>query len=221
MTTATSANQANQASRPRPTLPPERTDDTAATKSGATNVVAASALLTTFAAAIAGRVIVAGAAGRDSAKAGLLFGGVLLVAAAVAGLSNRIDVRAVLTGVVGVAVLCAPVIVVRAMSGNATHRPAGNYAAWAFVVCVVALAEEAFLRGALYQRLEAVGGPSLAIVGGAICFAALHVPLYGWRAAAFDLAVGLWLGALRHLSGSWVAPGIAHAGADLAAWWLR
>jgi membrane protease YdiL (CAAX protease family) len=219
MTTATSTGRTNRTTGAiQPGRPP------APNRAGAkqpTNVVASVALLTTFAVAIGGRVIVAGAAGKDSATAGLLFGGVLFVAAAVAGLSNRIDVRAVLTGVVGAAVLCAPVIVVRAMSGSAAHRPAGNYAVWALVVGVVALAEEAFLRGALYQRLEVVGGPWLAIVGGAICFAALHVPLYGWRAAAFDLAVGLWLGALRHLSGSWVAPGIAHAGADLAAWWLR
>jgi membrane protease YdiL (CAAX protease family) len=178
-------------------------------------------MLVVFVAAIVLRVVVAGVAGRDSATAGLVFGGVLFVAAAAAGMGTRLGVRAMVIGVAGAVLLCAPVVAVRVVAGVAPHRPAGNYAAWAVVVCAVALAEEAFLRGALYSRLEAIGGPWLAIVGAAACFAALHVPLYGWRAATFDLAVGVWLGVLRHVSGGWVAPGIAHAGADLAAWWLR
>jgi membrane protease YdiL (CAAX protease family) len=178
-------------------------------------------MLVVFVAAIGLRVVVAGAAGRDSATAGLVFGGVLFAAATAAGIRTRLGVRTMVIGVAGAVVLCAPVVVVRVVADVAPHRPAGNYAAWAVVVCAVALAEEAFLRGALYTRLEAIGGPWLAVIGSAVCFAALHVPLYGWRAAAFDLAVGCWLGALRQLSGSWLAPGIAHAGADLAAWWLR
>ena len=178
-------------------------------------------MLVVFVAAIILRVVVAGVAGRDSATAGLVFGGVLFGVATAAGMRTRLGVRTMIIGVAGAVVLCAPVVVVRVVADVAPHRPAGSYATWAVVVCAVALAEEAVLRGALYSRLEAIGGPWLAVIGSAVCFAALHVPLYGWRAAAFDLAVGSWLGALRHLSGSWVAPGIAHAGADLAAWWLR
>ena len=36
-----------------------------------------------------------------------------------------------------------------------------------------------------------------------------------------DLAVGVWLGALRAVSGSVAVPAIAHTLADLAGWWLR
>jgi membrane protease YdiL (CAAX protease family) len=89
------------------------------------------------------------------------------------------------------------------------------------VVTVVAGAEEAFLRGTLHRRVEEVAGPGAAVAAGALAFAALHVPLYGWGAAPLDLAVGCWLGWLRLVTGGWAAPALAHTVADLAAWWLR
>lgn len=86
---------------------------------------------------------------------------------------------------------------------------------------VVAVAEEAFLRGALFDAVAARLGPAAALTTSALCFALLHVPLYGWHVATLDLAVGLWLGALRQHAGTWIAPAICHTAADLAAWWLR
>ena len=84
----------------------------------------------------------------------------------------------------------------------------------------VATAEEAFLRGALYDAVARARGVDAAVVVGALAFAALHVPLYGWHAVPLDLAVGLALGALRVVTGTWTAPALAHAGADLVGWWL-
>ncbi|MQA64109.1 MAG: CPBP family intramembrane metalloprotease, partial [Actinophytocola sp.] len=55
----------------------------------------------------------------------------------------------------------------------------------------------------------------------AVVFALLHVPLYGWWIVPLDLAVGVFLGALRWVSGSVVAPATAHVLANLAGWWLR
>jgi hypothetical protein len=46
------------------------------------------------------------------------------------------------------------------------------------------------------------------------------VPLYGWGAVPLDLAVGVWLGGLRLVTGGWAAPAVAHTFADLAAGWL-
>jgi membrane protease YdiL (CAAX protease family) len=40
-------------------------------------------------------------------------------------------------------------------------------------------------------------GPVTAIAVTSICFAALHVPLYGWHVVPLDTAVGLWLGVLQ------------------------
>jgi membrane protease YdiL (CAAX protease family) len=86
---------------------------------------------------------------------------------------------------------------------------------------VVAVAEEVFLRGALYDAIARVTGPTAAIVVTAGAFAALHVPLYGWQVVPLDLAVGVLLGELRRRSQTPLAPAITHVGADLAAWFLR
>jgi hypothetical protein len=48
----------------------------------------------------------------------------------------------------------------------------------------------------------------------------MHVPLYGVGALPLDLAVGLLLGGLRIVSGSVLAPAIAHVLADIAGGWL-
>ena len=114
--------------------------------------------------------------------------------------------------------LCLPVIAVRGTGG--LHDGAG-FGRWAPVVCLVAVAEEVFLRGALYDAVQRAHGELTAIVAGAGCFALLHLPLYGWRAVALDLFVGMFLGELRRRSGGPTAPALAHTGADLAAWFLR
>jgi membrane protease YdiL (CAAX protease family) len=121
-------------------------------------------------------------------------------------------------GVLGALVLCVPALVHWA-SGAAPDRPQGAFVGWAAVVTVVAGAEEVFLRGALYRALERFGATA-AVVVPALAFAALHQPLYGWGAVPLDFAVGVWLGALRRVTGTVAAPAVTHVLADWAAWWL-
>ncbi|MDQ1697801.1 MAG: Type prenyl endopeptidase Rce1-like [Frankiaceae bacterium] len=179
--------------------------------------VPATALAVGFAGAIALRVALAGTAGATSLRAGLAFAAVLALFAVVSRPATRVDVRALSVGVAGAVVLVLPVLLSRGLSDV---RPAGGYAGWAIATALVASAEEAFLRGALFDALDRWKGPDLAVAGGAVAFALLHVPLYGWHVLPLDLAVGVVLGALRLVAGSWTAPAVAHVGADLAGWWL-
>jgi membrane protease YdiL (CAAX protease family) len=167
-------------------------------------------LLAGFALALGLRVAVGGVAVADSAAAGLTFAGCLLVLSLAAGVRLRLSVRAAVVGVL-----------VAHRSGTRTHRPGAAFVPWALVVTVVAGAEEVFLRGALFDALLRWRGTAAAIVVGAVLFALLHVPLYGWQVVPLDLAVGVWLGALRRYAGSPTAPLVAHVAADLASWWLR
>ena len=96
-----------------------------------------------------------------------------------------------------------------------------GYAPWALGVVAVAVAEEALLRGSLYARSSSARVRSPRSRSTACAFAAVHVPLYGWAVVPLDLAVGVWLGVLRAVSGSVLAPALAHTLADLAGWWLR
>jgi membrane protease YdiL (CAAX protease family) len=73
----------------------------------------------------------------------------------------------------------------------------------------------------LYNLVKKWKGETAAILLSSLAFAALHIPLYGWHVLALDFCVGVWLGGLRAVSKSWIAPGIAHTLADLAGWWLR
>jgi membrane protease YdiL (CAAX protease family) len=128
--------------------------------------------------------------------------------------------RAVLAGVAGAIVLCVPAAV-RHADGVMPVLPLDGYVPWAVGVVAVAVAEEALLRGSLFTALEQRAGTVAAIAATSLAFALLHVPLYGWTVVPLDLAVGVWLAALRASTGSVVAPALAHSLADLAGWWLR
>ena len=185
----------------------------------------AALLATVFVGAVAVRVAVAGPAGATSTRAGLVFAAVLVTAVLVAVGARwcpapRLDRRSVVIGLAGAVVLLVPVAISYGVGALSLSTNATSYAGWAAATAVVATAEEAFLRGALFAVLQRWRGTVGAVVGAAVAFAALHVPLYGWRSLPLDLAVGLVLGTLRVLSGSWTAPAIAHVGADLAGWWL-
>jgi membrane protease YdiL (CAAX protease family) len=146
---------------------------------------------------------------------------VLLVAFAARSCpAPRIDLRSAAIGLAGMAVLLLPVVVATRTGALSLRGDSTSYAGWALATALVATAEEAFLRGALFGALQRWRGTDVAVVGAAVAFAALHVPLYGWHAVPLDLAVGLALGALRVVSGSWTAPAVAHVGADLVGWWL-
>jgi membrane protease YdiL (CAAX protease family) len=174
-------------------------------------------LLLGFAVSVWLRVVVGGSDVARSVTAGLVFAGCLLALSWAARLRVPVSWRAVALGLLGILVVCLPVglehlVTVRPLRGTAGFVP------WALAVVVVASAEELFLRGALFDALRS---PRVAVVVGAVCFALLHVPLYGWQAVPLDLAVGLVLGGLRVESGTPLAPAITHVGADLVGWFLR
>lgn len=176
--------------------------------------------LAAFAVALTARVSVGAPRVSDSAVAGLLFAACLLLLAAVGGEALPSSWLGCAAGVAGGAVLCLPIV---ARGGFGEHRPAGSLLGWAAVVSVVALAEEVFLRGTLFATVASAtsGSTWWPIMITAVAFAVLHVPLYGWGALPLDLAVGVWLGVLRSLTGTVSAPAAAHVVADLAGWWLR
>lgn len=166
------------------------------------------------------RVGLAGAAGARSVGAGAAFGVLLLAAAHAAGWQpRRLRRDDLAAGALGT------VLLVAAPLGHhlVTAGPAlgAGFGQWAPVVVLVAVAEEAFLRGALWEavRVRAGAGPALAVT--TVAFALLHVPLYGWQVLPLDLAAGVVLGGLRWWTGRAAAPAIAHALGDLAGWWLR
>lgn len=183
--------------------------------------VTIAALVAGFAAAVELRVAVGGADVAHSAGAGVVFAAALLVLTAAGGVRLSPSRWPLAFGFAGAAVLLVPALLARLGAAEA-HRPAGSFPAWAVVVTVVAAAEEVFLRGALFDAIITWRkSPELAVAVGAVCFAGLHIPLYGWSSVPLDLAVGCCLGTLRILSGTPGAPAIAHALADLAGWWLR
>lgn len=177
-------------------------------------------LLLAFAVSVALRVVAGNGDVARSLPAGLLFAGCLLVLAAAAGTRVPVSRRALLAGLAGTALVCAPV----GLSHLLTFRPvhdAQGFAPWAAVVVVVATAEEVFLRGTLYDAVDRLAGAVAAVAVGAVCFALLHVPLYGWHVLPLDLAVGVVLGGLRQGTGTPAAPAVTHVGADLVGWFLR
>jgi membrane protease YdiL (CAAX protease family) len=163
------------------------------------------------------RVDIGGVSVAHSAPAGLVFAVCLTALSVAAGTKTKFDRKNIITGLLGGLLLIIPA----AFSYKSGAQPYGSYLFWAAVVGFVALAEEAFLRGALFDVVKKRHNEKTAIAVAAVLFAALHIPLYGWRVVPLDLAVGIFLGSLRSISGSWIAPGIAHTLADLAGWWLR
>jgi membrane protease YdiL (CAAX protease family) len=86
----------------------------------------------------------------------------------------------------------------------------------------VAVAEEAFLRGALWDAAAGMrGGERTALVVTTVVFAVIHLPFYGPASLPLNLAVGLLLGGVRQWTGGWAAPAVAHTLADICGWWLR
>ena len=179
--------------------------------------VPAPVLLAAFAGAVAVRVALAGVAGASSVRGSVAFAVALLAVSLGVGVRAAVSVRAVAIGVAGAAVLVLPAW---AHVGWQASLPVQTFAPWALLTVLVAGAEEAFLRGAVFDAVERRRGADTAVVAAAVAFALLHVPLYGWHVLPLDLAVGVVLGALRLAAGTWTAPAIAHIGADLAGWWL-
>jgi hypothetical protein len=81
---------------------------------------------------------------------------------------------------------------------------------------LAAVAEEALFRRLAYARLLRFGA-GVAILGSALAFALLHVPLYGIEVLPVDLGAGLLLSWQRWASGTWTVPAATHAAAELLA----
>jgi membrane protease YdiL (CAAX protease family) len=176
-----------------------------------------------LAAAVALRVELAGSAGARSEVAAIWFAAALGLVALVtqqAAVPPTRVLRGVAAGLVGAAVLCIPAAIRHAALGGFV-APNDGYPRWAVFVVVVAVAEEALLRGSLFRALEQRAGVGVAIAVTSVAFGLLHAPVYGWGVVPLDIAVGVWLGTLRAVAGTVAAPAVAHAVADLAGWWLR
>lgn len=172
-------------------------------------------------------------AGLDALAVGASFGLALVMLAALAGTRTRHTrtdtttrriARPLAIGLVaGLAVVAVAElgpILTGATTITGLGRPASPFLPWAVITVLVAAAEEAVLRGVLFERVERLGGVGGALIVTTIAFALLHVPLYGWHVVPLDLGVGLLLGGLRVVTRSVVAPAAAHVVADLATWWL-
>jgi membrane protease YdiL (CAAX protease family) len=180
----------------------------------------AGVLLAAFAAALGVRVAVGGYGVPQSQPAGLVFAACLLTLAVSCRTRVQASVGALRTGAAGGLLICLPVALSQLLAGRPLHDTAGLWP-WALVVAVIASAEEVFLRGTLYDAVSEFAGSTWAVSVGAVAFALLHVPLYGWHVLPLDLAVGVVLGMLRASTGSVVAPATAHVIADWAGWFLR
>jgi membrane protease YdiL (CAAX protease family) len=175
-------------------------------------------LLAAFAGAVAIRVAVAGDAGARSVGGSLLFAGALTAVAVLGGLRvPALSGRVLAIGGVAAAVLVVPALLRVGVHGS---LPVADFPAWALLTVAVAGAEEAFLRGVVYDAVRRRHGVDAAILVAAALFALLHLPFYGVHALPLDFAVGIALGVTRLVAGSWAAPAVAHVGADLAGWWV-
>lgn len=167
------------------------------------------------------RLAVSGGDPLGSIPAGLIFSSVLAALSWASGWRPRIPrAGALLVGAGGGLVLLAFPFMLQPAHTAGVRFPADAFLPWAAVVCAVAVSEEVLIRGALFRVLEEDWGLRVAVPVTAIAFALLHVPLYGWGALPLDLAVGVWLGGLRVLTGGVAAPAVAHTVADLGTWWV-
>jgi Type II CAAX prenyl endopeptidase Rce1-like len=84
------------------------------------------------------------------------------------------------------------------------------------VGALAAVAEEVLFRRLAYARLLRFGAAA-AVLGTALAFALLHVPLYGVDVLPVDLGAGLLLSWQRWAGGTWTVPAATHAAAELLA----
>jgi membrane protease YdiL (CAAX protease family) len=168
------------------------------------------------------RRAIASSEGARSVPAGLLFAATLAFLAVAAGWRpGHIRPVPLVVGVLGaVGLVALPAWSRLATASPVTAHPGNSFLLWATIVTMVAASEELLLRGILFTSIETAGGTLAALAVTSAAFALLHVPLYGWGAVPLDLAVGVWLGGLRVMTGGVTAPALTHVLADLAAWWL-
>ena len=105
---------------------------------------------------------------------------------------------------------CLPFLVARS---TASPRLSGGGLV-IFAVIVAAVGEELLFRRAVYGLLER-RSVVLAVVATSGLFALVHVPMYGWRFAALDLAAGFVFGWQRWATRTWTAPAVTHVVANV------
>jgi membrane protease YdiL (CAAX protease family) len=174
-----------------------------------------------LAVAVVARAALNGSAGPSAFLAGTVFGlGLIGLAVRAGWRARRPGIGVVGLGIAGGLALVILPAIARPGVGPAIGIHPEPFVAWAAVTMLVAVGEEATLRGALFDSLRATIGVPATVAITSMVFALVHVPLYGWHVVPLDLAVGFWLAGLRLLSRGVAAPAIAHALADLATWWL-
>ena len=117
--------------------------------------------------------------------------------------------------------LGAPVALALGIAAFAAGRLLGASVHQAAVAPVLldvlaAVAEEAFFRRLVYGLLEP-HGTAIAVAGSALCFALVHVTVWGTGVLPLDLAAGLLLGWQRAATGRWSVPAVTHVAANLLA----
>jgi membrane protease YdiL (CAAX protease family) len=182
---------------------------------------AAILLLVALSASVALRVAINGPGAPSAFTAGATFGLILVAVAVRSGLPvGRPRLGSLGLGIVGGAIL----VILPALTRSSPGVPIGlhpqPFVVWLVVTVIVAVGEEAILRGALFDALTGSHGTVAAVAVTSVAFALLHVPLYGWHVVPLDLGVGFVLVGLRLWSGGIAAPAAAHAIADLATWWM-
>jgi len=154
----------------------------------------------------------------------LVFGGCLLAIAWVERTTPTLPSPASGVGKVGRAgslvagLLVGAVLLAPLTAGSLSARGLDGFWTWAALAALIATLEEIAIRGALYRTWSDEAGPVAAIVAGAVVFALIHRPRYGWAAMPLDAVVGLALGGLRALTGRVLPCAVAHTVADWGAW---
>jgi membrane protease YdiL (CAAX protease family) len=171
--------------------------------------------------ATAARVVIGGQSVAASMPAAVVFACLLLFTAIAAGWRPALPAwSGIALGIGGALVLVGFALQARDWHMLGPTESILPLAGWSVIVVCVAVAEEILLRGVVLPSLARGCGPITGLLLSSILFAGIHVPLYGVGALPLDLAVGLWLGGLRLLSGGVTASATAHALADLAAGWV-
>ena len=138
----------------------------------------------------------------------MVFLTLISIATPMAAVASPLLPRTLVVGV-GVVAVCSTLALARA--APLAHTP--------LIVAMsigAAIGEELFFRRLVFGTL-ARWGVGVAIVGSAVSFAAVHVPLYGPAVFWVDLGAGLLFGWQRWASGDWHASAATHALANLAA----
>lgn len=127
--------------------------------------------------------------------------------------SRSLYTKALVLGL-GVATFAIAAMVVPWAAGPAAAGSWAPRTGTALVASIgAAVAEEALFRRVAYTLIRPLGALP-AVVAGAIVFALIHVPLYGWGGVPIDVGAGLFLGWQRWASGVWAVPAATHAMAN-------